>query len=221
MSKITVLIVDDHPVVRLGLQALLGIQADFDVVGQAANAAEALTLVEQLRPQVVLMDLCLPGCNGVDACRKIKEKWPQTHVIMLTSYANDALVIEAINAGADGYVLKRVKDSELIEGVRSVVAGGTILDPTVATALTAQVRQAEHEMIDHAFQSLSAREIEVLALIADGKTNAEIAQALYLSEKTIGNHVSTILSKLGVANRIQAATYAVRHHIERYRLEEE
>jgi len=217
MSKITVLIVDDHQVVRLGLQALLSIKPDFEVLGQAATATEAISLVEQFRPQVVLMDLRLPGRSGLEACRDIKARWPQTHVIMLTSYADDELVLEAINAGADGYILKRVKDNELVAAIKAVAAGEAILDSAVTAMLLARVRQAEHDMTDLAFQNLSAREIEVLALIAEGQTNVEIAAALNLSQKTVGNHVSTIFSKLNVTNRIQAATYAVRHHIERSR----
>jgi len=216
MSKITILVVDDHQVVRLGLQTLLNVKPDFEVVGQASTAEEAIAAVERLRPQVVLMDLRLPGRSGVEACREIKTRWPETRVIMLTSYADDELVLEAINAGAEGYVLKRVQDSELIEGIRAVARGEAILDPAVTSKLMARVRRAEQEMVDYAFQGLSGREIEVLALVAQGKTNAEIAQALHLSEKTVGNHVSVILSKLGVTNRIKAATYAVRHHIERF-----
>lgn len=216
MSKVTILVVDDHQVVRLGLHTLLNVKPDFEVVGQAATAEEAIAAVERLRPRVVLMDLRLPGRSGVEACREIKSRWPDTHVIMLTSYADDELVLEAINAGAEGYILKRVQDNELVEGVRAVARGEAILDPAVTSKLMARVRRAEQEMIDHAFQVLSEREIEVLALVAQGKTNAEIAQGLHLSEKTVGNHVSAILSKLDLTNRIEAATYAVRHHIERY-----
>jgi len=217
MKKITILIVDDHQVVRLGLQALLKVKADFAVVGQAATAEEALTLVEQLRPQVVLLDLRLPGRSGIEACREIKQRWPETRVIMLTSYTDDELVLAAINAGAEGYILKRVQDNELIEGIRAVARGEAILDPAVTQKLLARVRRAEQEMTELAFQQLSEREIEVLALVAEGKTNAQIGNSLNLSEKTIINHVSAIFEKLYVSNRIEAATYAVRNHIERYR----
>ncbi|MCG3210263.1 MAG: Transcriptional regulatory protein LiaR [Anaerolineae bacterium] len=216
MSKVSILVVDDHQVVRLGLQTLLNIKPDFEVVGQAATADEAIAAVAVLQPQIVLMDLRLPGRSGVEACREIKTRWPHIHVIMLTSFANDELVLDAINAGAEGYVLKRVQDNELVEGIRAVARGEAILDPVVTAKLMARVRQAEQEMEYHAFQSLSKREMEVLNLVAQGKTNAEIGQTLHLSEKTVGNHVSTILSKLDVTNRIEAATYAVRHHIERY-----
>ncbi len=216
MKKTTILVVDDHQVVRLGLLALLNIEPDFEVVGQAATAAEAVAAVDRLRPQVVLMDLRLPGRSGVDACRDIKQQWPETHVIMLTSYADDELVLEAINAGAEGYVLKKVEGSNLLEAIRTVARGEAILDSAVTRKLLAQVRQAEQQMTDLAFRGLSEREIEVLARLAEGKTNAEIAATLSLSEKTVGNHVSAILAKLGLTNRIEAATYAVRHHIERY-----
>jgi RNA polymerase sigma factor (sigma-70 family) len=217
VKKISILVVDDHQVVRLGLQTLLKLKPDFEVVGQAATAEEAIVAVEHLRPQVVLMDLRLPGRSGVEACQEIKERWPNTHVIMLTSYADDELVLEAITAGAEGYILKKVKDEELVEGIRAVVRGEAILDPGVTRQLLARIRQAERAEIDQAFQDLSAREVEVLALVAEGKSNAQIAQTLNLSEKTVGHHVSAIIAKLGFTNRIEAATYAVRHHIERYR----
>jgi two-component system, NarL family, response regulator DevR len=217
MKKITLVVVDDHQVVRLGLQALLSVKPDFEVVGQAATADEAVQAVASLRPQVVLMDLRLPGRSGVEACREIKQRWPETHVIMLTSYTDDELVLEAISAGAEGYVLKRVKDDELIEGIRAVARGEAILDPAITQKLLARVRRAEVEMTDLAFRGLSEREIEVLALVSEGKTNGEIALVLNLSEKTVGHHVGAIFEKLGVTNRIEAATYAVRHHIERHR----
>ncbi len=209
--------VDDHQVVRLGLQALLKLEPDFEVIGQAATADEAISLVERLRPQVVLMDLRMPGRSGVEACQDIKQRWPETHVIMLTSYADDELVLEAINAGAEGYVLKKVEGGNLVEVIRAVARGEAVLDSAVTQKLLAHVRQAEQELTGLAFRTLSEREIEVLALLSEGKTNAEIAHWLNLSEKTVGNHISAILDKLGVTNRIEAATYAVRHRIERYR----
>lgn len=217
MKKTTILLVDDHQLVRLGLQALLKVEADFEVVGQAGAADEAVALVERLQPQVILMDLRLPGRTGVEACREIKQRWPETHIIMLTSYADDELVLEAINAGAEGYVLKKVEGGNLVEVIRAVARGEAVLDSAVTQKLLAHVRQAEQELVGLAFRTLSEREIEVLALLSEGKTNAEIAHLLILSEKTVGNHISTIFDKLQVTNRIEAATYAVRHHIERYR----
>jgi two-component system response regulator DevR len=217
MKKTTLLIVDDHQVVRLGLQALLKLESDFEVLGQAATADEAVMAADRLRPQVVLMDLRMPGRSGVEACREIKQRWPDIHVIMLTSYADDELVLEAINAGAEGYVLKKVEGGNLVDVIRAVARGEAVLDSAVTQKLLAHVRQAEQELTGLAFRSLSEREIEVLALLSEGKTNAEIARLLSLSEKTVGNHVSAIFDKLDVTNRIEAATYAVRHHIERYR----
>ncbi|MBI1879175.1 MAG: response regulator transcription factor [Chloroflexi bacterium] len=217
MKKTSILVVDDHQVVRLGLQALLKVEPDLEVIGQAATAAEAVSLVDRLRPQVVLMDLRMPGRSGVEACRDIKQRWPETHVIMLTSYADDELVLEAINAGAEGYVLKKIEGGNLVEVIRAVARGEAVLDSAVTQKLLAHLRQAEQALTGLAFRTLSEREIEVLALLSEGKTNAEIAHLLSLSEKTVGNHVSAILDKLSVTNRIEAATYAVRHHIERYR----
>lgn len=214
MTRIRILLVDDHQVVRIGLQALLGVEQDFEVVGQAATADAAIALAERLQPQIVLMDVRLPGQSGLDACREIKRRWPTIHVIMLTSYADDQMVVDAINNGAEGYVLKKVEGDELIKAIRTVASGEAILDSAVTQTLLKRMRQAEEEMSDLAFQDLSEREREVLQLVAEGKTNAEIAHHLQLSEKTIGNHVSTILAKLGVTNRIEAATYAVRHHLE-------
>lgn len=216
MTKIRIVFVDDHQVVRLGLQALLSVEPDLTVVGQAATAEEAVVLVERLQPQIVLLDVRLPGRSGLDACREIKGRWPAIHVIMLTSYADDQLVVDAINNGAEGYVLKRVDGDDLVKAIRTVARGEAILDPAITQALLKRVRQAEQEMTGRAFQTLSERECEVLQLIAEGKTNAEIAYQLHLSEKTVGNHISTILAKLGLTNRIEAATYAVRHHLDQH-----
>lgn len=215
MTKIRLLIVDDHQVVRLGLQALFGVELDLTVVGQAATADEAILQVERLQPQIVLLDVRLPGRSGLDACREIKRRWPTIHVIMLTSYADDQLVIEAINSGAEGYVLKKVEGDDLIKAIRAVARGEASMDSSVTQSVLKRIRQSEQAMTELAFQDLSERECEVLTLVAGGKTNAEIAHHLYLSEKTVGNHLSTILAKLGVTNRIEAATYAVRHHLER------
>ena len=216
MNNIKLVLVDDHQVVRLGLQALLSVEPDFEVVGQAGTVDEALRLLERVRPQIVLLDVRLPRQSGLEGCRLIKQRWPAIHVIMLTSYADDQLVVDAINSGAEGYVLKKVEGDEHVRAIRQVAGGEAILDPAVTQSLLKRVRQAEHDMLAHAFHDLSTRECDVLQLIADGKSNAEIAQKLNLSEKTVGNHISTILSKLGLTNRIEAATYAVRNHLEFY-----
>lgn len=214
---ITVLVVDDHEVVRLGLQALLDLQPDFRVVGQAGNAEEAVAAVERLEPMVVLLDIRLPGASGIDACRTIIRRRPDTHVIMLTSYIDNDLVAEAIEAGADGYVLKKIGATDLVDSIREVVAGGASLDPAAAAALVARVRDSEMAVVGEAFSGFTQRELDVLALLCEGLTNAEIARRLDLSERTVANHMSAVFAKLGVGNRVEAASFAMRHHIDRLR----
>ncbi|MCL4302879.1 MAG: response regulator transcription factor [Anaerolineae bacterium] len=216
MDLIRLLLVDDHKVVRLGLRALLETEPDIEVAGEAATAAEAIQMAGQLRPDLILMDIRLPDQSGIAACRRIRQQWPEIQVLMLTSFADEELVLEAISAGAAGYVLKQLDTNELVNAVRAIGRGDAVLDPAVTQKVLARVRCAEHEAQSAAFRHLSERELQVLALVAEGKTNAEIADVLFLSEKTVRNHVSTILSKIGLTNRIEAATYAVRHHIERF-----
>jgi two-component system, NarL family, response regulator DevR len=214
---ITVLVVDDHEVVRLGLQALLDLQPDFRVVGQAGNAEDAVAAVERLEPEVVLMDIRLPGTSGIEACRMILRRKPRTHVIMLTSYIDDSVVAEAIEAGADGYVLKTIDATALVDAIRDVAAGGATLDPQAAASLVSRLRGAESALAAQAFGDLTPREIDVLALLAEGRTNAEIARELHLSERTVANHMSAVFDKLGVGNRVEAAAFGMRHNIERLR----
>jgi DNA-binding NarL/FixJ family response regulator len=209
-------LVDDHQVVRLGLRALLTGEPDITVVGEAGTAAEAIQVVSRVEPDIVLMDIRLPDQSGITACQQVRQRWPAVQVLMLTSFADEELVLEAINAGAAGYVLKQLGNDDLLRAVRAVGHGDAALDPVVTRQLLAHVRRAEHQAHGAAFHDLSERELEVLALVAEGKTNAEVAEALVLSEKTVRNHVSTILEKLQLTNRIEAATYAVRHHIERF-----
>jgi DNA-binding NarL/FixJ family response regulator len=216
MSDLRLVLVDDHQVVRLGLRALLDSEADITVVGEAGTAAAAIQVVSQLQPDIVLMDIRLPDQSGITACQQVRQRWPDVQVLMLTSFADEDLVLEAISAGAAGYVLKQVGTDDLLRAVRAVGRGDAVLDPTVTRQLLARVRRAEHDAHGAAFHDLSERELAVLALVAEGKTNAEIAETLILSEKTARNHVSTILEKLQLTNRIEAATYAVRHHIERF-----
>ena len=216
MGTLKILLVDDHKVVRLGLRALLDSEPDLSVVGEAATVGDALRAVEQFQPDIVLMDIRLPDQTGITACRQIRERWPAVQVLMLTSFADEDLVLEAINAGAAGYVLKQLDTTDLLKAIRAVGQGDAILDPAVTQKVMARVRRAEQEAHNAAFHDLSEREIEVLAHVSQGKTNAEIGVLLMLSEKTVRNHVSTILSKLNLTNRIEAATYAVRHHIEQH-----
>lgn len=192
MDLIRLLLVDDHKVVRLGLRALLEAEPDIQVAGEAATATEAIQMIDQLRPDLVLMDIRLPDQNGIAACRQIRQHWPDIQVLMLTSFADEELVLEAISAGAAGYVLKQLDTNELVNAVHAVGRGDAVLDPAVTKKILARVRCAEHEAQSAAFRDLSERELQVLALVAEGKTNAEIADVLILSEKTVRNHVSTI-----------------------------
>ena len=211
--KIRVALVDDHEIVRLGLMALINDQPDMEVVGEAGTAAEALRLVERLRPQVVLMDIRIPGEGGIEAAREITNRFVDTKVVMLTSFVDDELVLRAIQAGAVGYVLKQVGNEELLRAITAAARGEALLDPSTTTRLLSRVREVERKNIEDAFRQLSDRELDVLAEVARGKTNAEIGRVLNLSEKTVRNYVSTILEKLDLSNRIELALYAVEHHL--------
>ena len=220
MNQIRVMLVDDHEVVRLGLRTLLEDQPWIRIVAEAGNAEQAFQAAESLRPDVVVMDIRLPGQNGIQTCQELTNRWPEMRVIMLTSYADDELIFKALQAGASGYVLKQVGNQALIDGLDALRRGEALLDPVVTGKVIARMRESERQRERDVFRDLSEREMEVLALVVDGKSNAEIAAELSLSQKTVGHHVSTILSKLGFSNRIEAATFAVRHHIENYLPEE-
>jgi DNA-binding NarL/FixJ family response regulator len=213
MSHIRVLVVDDHALVRLGLMTLLGDHPSIEVVGEAGNAAEAVQQVEGLQPDIVLMDIRMPGEGGIEATREITSRFPKTRVIMLTSFTDDELVMRAIQAGASGYVLKQADNEDLLRAISAVSRGEALLDTATTARLLDQMRTLSQRIEQDAFQDLSERELEVLAELARGKTNAEIGSVLFLSEKTVRNHVSTILEKLHLNNRVELATYAVEHHI--------
>ena len=213
MSKTRVLLVDDHAIVRLGLMTLINDQLEMEVVGEAGSAAEAVRAVERLRPHVALMDIRMPGEGGIEATRQITKRFPETKVVMLTSFADDELVVHAIRAGAVGYVLKQVGNEELLRAIAAAARGEALLDPATTARLLSRVREAERKADEDAFRDLSNRELDVLAEVARGKTNAEIGRILNLSEKTVRNYVSTILEKLNLTNRIELATYAVEHHL--------
>lgn len=215
-DTVRLLLVDDHEVVRLGLMTLLEDLHWVEVVAEAGSADEALAAVARYEPDVVVMDIRMPGESGIDACRQITRRYPDTKVIMLTSYADDDLIFKALQAGASGYVLKQVGNRPLIDALQAVRRGEALLDPSVTSRVIARVRQHEMEKVAAAFKDLTAREMEVLAEVAKGKSNNEIAQELSLAEKTVRNHVSAILSKLNLSNRIEAATFAVRHNIDQY-----
>jgi two-component system response regulator DevR len=213
MMPTRVLLVDDHEVVRLGLMTLINDRPDLQVVGEAGTTAEALRAVEQLRPDVVLMDIRMPGEGGIEAAQQIVARFPQTKVVMLTSFADDELVVRAIRVGAVGYVLKQVGNEELLRAIGAAARGEALLDPSTTARLLSRVREAERKAEEDAFRDLSDREMDVLAELSRGKTNAEIGQILNLSEKTVRNYVSTVLEKLHLTNRIELATYAVEHHL--------
>jgi DNA-binding NarL/FixJ family response regulator len=213
---VNVILVDDHEVVRLGLMTLLEDLPWVRVVAEAGSAGEAIQVVERHQPDVVVMDIRMPGESGLDACQEITRRWPEIKVVMLTSFVDDDMIFQAIQAGASGYVLKQVGNDSLIRALAAVRRGEALLDPVVTQRVLKRVRETETDRQAAAFRDLSEREMEVLALVAEGKSNNEIAEALFLSEKTVRNHVSTILSKLGFSNRIEAATYAVRNHIEQH-----
>ncbi len=216
MQKKTILLVDDHEVVRLGLKSLLEHSDQFEVVAEAGTAKEAVAMVEKHHPDVVLMDIRLPGPSGIEACEEITERWPDVRVVILTSYAEDEMLFSAIRAGASGYVLKQIGAEGLITAIEAACRGEAMLDPAVTQRVFQEVRRAVKEEEAAAFANLSQQEKHVLALVSEGKTNREIAGALFLGEGTVRNYVSSILSKLGVSNRAEAAAYAVEHSLKEY-----
>jgi two-component system response regulator DevR len=213
MTKTRILLVDDHAIVRLGLMTLLNDQPDMEVVGEASTAAEAVRAVENIQPDVILMDIRLPGEGGIEATRQITTRFPESHVVILTSFADDELIMRAISAGASGYVLKQVGNEELIRAIQTAARGEAALDPSTTTRLLSQVRQANRKTKEDAFRDLSDREMDVLVPLARGKTNAEIGELLNLSEKTVGNYIGNMFNKLGVKNRIELAAYAYENHL--------
>ncbi|MFP3854138.1 MAG: response regulator [Anaerolineales bacterium] len=216
MTHLRILLVDDHEVVRLGLRSLLDQHDDFEVIDDVSNAEDAIKAAIAHEPDVVLMDIRLPGESGIDACEKIVEELPETKVIMLTSYAEDEMLFSAIRAGASGYVLKQVGSDELIQSIEAVGRGEASLDPALTQRVFSQVRKAIRDQDASAFADLTDQELRVLGLVSEGKTNKEIAESLYLGQGTVRNYVSNILSKLNVSNRAEAAAFAVRHNIKDY-----
>ena len=210
-SPIRLIVVDDHPVVRDGLKGMVASQADLEVVGEAANGEEAVALAEQLHPDVVLMDLRMPVLDGVAATDRIRERLPETRVLVLTTYDADADILRAVEAGATGYILKDAPREELFRAIRLTARGQSYLAPSVAMRLMNRVRDRDEE-------AMSPREVEVLSLVAKGASNKEIARQLRLSEATIKSHLLHIFAKLDVSDRTQAVTLAVRKGI--IRLEE-
>ncbi len=217
MNSIRVLIVDDHEIVREGLQTLLSEEPDFEVVGIAADGAAAVDLADATQPDVIIMDLVMGGLDGIEATRRIRTRNPEARVLVLTTFADDQRVREAIQAGATGYLLKDVLKADLLRALRDVAAGRASLHPEVQQQLMREVAgktaPSQEQSLPHL--SLTGRETDILRLIARGRSNKEIAAALHLTEGTVKGYVSTIFDKLGVEDRTQAALYAVKHGLAR------
>jgi len=206
--KIRVFLLDDHEVVREGLRHLLESDPDMEVVGEASTAAEALERIGDAAPRVAVLDVRLPDGSGVEVCREVRSQHHEIACLMLTSFSDDEALFDAIMAGASGYVLKEVRGSDLIGDIRKVAAGHSLLDPTLTARVMERMRtRREEETADH----LTPQEQRILDLIAEGLTNRQIAERMYLSEKTVKNYVSNMLAKLGMSRRTEAAVYAVRH----------
>ena len=203
-----VFLLDDHEIVRRGLRELLEAEDDLEVVGEASTAEEALARIPAVRPDVAVLDVRLPDGNGVEVCRDIRSEHPDVKCLMLTSYADDEALFDAIMAGAAGYVLKQVRGAELVDGIRRVAAGQSLLDPSVTSRVLERLRHAPEE--DERFAGLTEQEGRILALLAEGMTNRQIAAEMFLAEKTVKNYVSNLLAKMGMERRTEAAVYAAR-----------
>ena len=211
-----ILLVDDHEIVRLGLKALLSRYPHFEVVAEARDAQEAIDMLLRHEPDIVGMDSRLPGKKGIEATKDILMIRPQTKVIVLTSHADDDVLFDAISAGASGYVLKQIGSDDLIRALEMVGRGQSMLDPTLTQKVFQRVRESARKAEDEYFAALTQQELHILGFITEGLTNREIAERVFLSEKTVRNYVSSILSKLNLSSRAEAAAYAVRHHIQEH-----
>ena len=206
-----VMLVDDHEIVRDGIRAMLDPEDDIVVTTEASTVREAIDEADRTRPDVVVMDVRLADGSGIEATREIRANHANTRVLMLTSFADDEALFASIMAGASGYVLKQVKSGDLLRAIRAVGAGDSLLDPVVTSAVLERLRRGKHLMKDEKLARLSPQEERILTAVADGKTNKEIGDELHLAEKTVKNYVSSILSKLEVARRAEAAAYLARH----------
>ncbi|SPF44128.1 Oxygen regulatory protein NreC [Candidatus Desulfosporosinus infrequens] len=211
MKTIQILLVDDHTIFRAGVRVLLEMQPDFKVVGEAEDGAKALTLVRQLQPDVVLMDIAMPGVDGLSAARQIKELTPSTKIILLTQHENKEYIQPALKIGAEGYVLKRAAADELVMAIRAVYKGKSFLDSDVTSTILADYSQDGKTSAATDYQQLSEREREILVMLARGYSNREIAEFLKISPKTVDFHRARIMNKLGIKGRVALAKYALRH----------
>jgi DNA-binding NarL/FixJ family response regulator len=216
MSKLRLILVDDHEVVRVGLRTLLSRHAEFDVVDEASTGQEAVRKALMHRPDIMIMDVRLSGMSGIEACREIVQAAPSIKVIMLTSYGDDDTLFESIAAGASGYVLKQIGSDELMRSIENVGKGEASLDPATTSRVFARMREMARRREESAFSQLTEQELRVLAHLSEGRTNREIADILVLGEGTVRNYVSSIFAKLHVNNRAEAAAYAAAHNIRDY-----
>ncbi|MEN6315151.1 MAG: response regulator transcription factor [Clostridiaceae bacterium] len=214
MNKISVLIADDHSLLRQGLKQILELEKDISVVAQASNGSEAVQCAKECKPDVILMDINMPGTNGLQAIKEIKQEKLQCRIIVLTIHEDREYLFKTLQMGAEGYVLKDAEPSVLIEAIRNVNSGQSYIQPNMTSELVREFnRVTMHEKEKRDDSNLTSREVEVLELIAEGMINKEIAKQLYISEKTVKNHVSNIFRKLNVSDRTQAAIYAFKHNI--------
>jgi two-component system, NarL family, response regulator DevR len=207
---IRLLIIDDHEMVREGLKAMLTAEPDFEIVGDAANAEQAFELIERLHPDVILLDVRLPGASGIDVCRTVTERYPETAVIILTTFSDETLVAQCIQAGARGFIVKDIERFDLKRSIRAVARGDAAIDPKAAVAVLAQLRRAPQIKQESSPDPLSPQQIVILRLVAQGLSSREIATQLYLSENTVKGYVQEILHRLGVKNRTEAVMVAVK-----------
>jgi two-component system response regulator DevR len=213
-AVLRLLVVDDHEVVRQGLVALLDRREGFQVVAEAGTVAEAIDAARRFQPDIVVMDVRLPDGSGVEACREIRAELPETRVVMLTSYPDEEAVLSAIVAGASGYLLKQIRARDLMAALETVGKGGSLLDPAVTEKVLERVRRIATGGQSDELAALTAQEQRILLLVAEGKTNKEIANEIFLSDKTVKNYVSSILSKLNLERRAQAAAFVAKHRLD-------
>jgi two-component system response regulator DevR len=213
VRRLRLLVVDDHEIVRQGLVALLDRREGFEVVAEAGSVAEAIAMAQRFEPDIVIMDVRLPDGSGVEACREIRAEFPATRVVILTSYPDEEAVLSAIVAGASGYLLKHVRGRDLVAALEAVGRGESLLDPAVTEKVLERVRRIATGTYTDELSQLTSQEQKILLLVAEGKTNKEIAADVFLSDKTVKNYVSSILSKLSLERRAQAAAFVAKHRI--------
>ncbi len=214
MAEIRVFLLDDHELVRRGLSDLLGVESDIEVVGEASSVAEAMVRIPATKPDVAVLDVRLPDGSGVEVCRDIRSDMPNVKCLMLTSFSDDEALFDAIMAGASGYVLKEIRGNDLVDAIRQVAAGKSLLDPSLTQKVLERLRRGSDE--DERLAALSDQERRILDLIGEGMTNRQIGEEMHLAEKTVKNYVSSLLAKLGMERRTQAAAFVARLDAEKH-----